>query len=310
MLFDIFVLVCGFLLLFFGAEGLVKGSIAIAQRLKISELVVGLTIVAFGTSSPELVVSAKASWMSADDLALGNIIGSNICNIGLILGLSALIRPVQVSLQVIRLQVPILIFVSVIITYFLHNRYLSRTEGVVLLLGMLVYAVFTVKSDSKNVTESGIESRLKNIWIELFLICAGIVLLYLGANWVIESSLRLSVKLGISQAVIGLLLVAFGTSLPELATSVMASIRKNNDIALGNVVGSNIFNMLGVLGVSSVLSPIHVFSVRALDIGFMIGLAVLMLPIFYSGLKITRWEGGIILFVYLLYLFSRFFGWP
>lgn len=305
-------IVGGLIFLYLGAEGLVRGSSALALRFRVSPLVVGLTVVSFGTSAPELVVSLKASLTGTGDIALGNVIGSNICNIGLILGLSALIRPLRIQIQTIRLEVPILIGSSFLIWIFLSNMRLNRIEGIVLTISILAFIYFNVWHARKQqnmemasrVAEALPPLRSK-VWTELIFLFAGFGMLVLGANLFVKGSTEAAQRLGVGEAFIGLTLVALGTSLPELATSVVAAWKGQNDISVGNVIGSNIFNTFGILGLSSTVHPIQGVGIQSKDLIFMTVLSLLILPLMKTDFTLKRWEGGVLLGIYVLYIFVR-----
>jgi len=300
----------GLFLLYIGSEGLVRGGRSLALRLGLTRLVVGLTIIAFGTSSPELVVSIKAALDGSGAISLGNVIGSNICNIGLVLGLSALINPIRVQAQVVRIQTPIMIVVSIILFLLLLDGNLSRWEGLGLFAGIIAYvpfSLFLAKKEKGEAVETNLDihfdSVRKNIWLDILIVLACLAVLALGAKFFVSGAVSLAKALGISQAVIGLTIVALGTSLPELATSMVAAARKEGDISVGNVIGSNIFNILAILGISSLLRPIDLNGISLVDLGVMIILAVLTLPITKSGFVISRREGIILLAIYGGYIF-------
>ncbi len=254
----------GLILLYGGKEALVKGSSEIAVRLGVSHLVVGLTVVAFGTSALELVVSLKTAVAGTGDISLGNIIGSNICNIGLILGLSALISPFRVQLQTIRFDVPFMIGATIIFLYFFLGLSLNRLEGALLFIGFIIFIFLNLVSISKEKQMAPVKdfkSKLflstDRIWKNFLQVGLGIVFLIMGAHFLIKGSVKAAYRLGISQAFVGLTIVALGTSLPELATSVLASWKGQKDIAVGNIIGSNIFNILCVSGLTSLIHPIQ-----------------------------------------------------
>ncbi|GAB4457016.1 MAG: calcium/sodium antiporter [Anaerolineae bacterium] len=299
-------------LLVVGAEVLVRGASRLAVAMGISPLVVGLTVVAYGTSSPEMAVSVQSALAGQADIALGNVIGSNIFNVLFILGLSALITPLVVSLQLVRRDVPIMIGVSLLLWLMALNGGVERWEGGLLFGGVVAYTVWSVwqsRRESKQVVaeefgeaqpERGALPLLKN----LAFIGAGLGLLVLGSNWLVSSAVSLAEAWGVSQLVIGLTIVAAGTSLPEVATSVVASLRGERDIAVGNVVGSNIFNILSVLGLAAVVSPNGVAvssAALAFDMPVMVLVALACLPIFFTGGVIARWEGGLFLAFYVGY---------
>jgi cation:H+ antiporter len=314
MLIPFLLVIVSLLLLTAGAEGLVRGSASLALRAGLTPLVIGLTVVAFGTSSPELVVSLKASFLGQGDLAVGNVVGSNIFNIGIILGITALVCPVPVKLQIVKIDAPVMILVAVILPLMLIGGYLGRLEGGLLFLGLIAYTAFNVwlarKETSAAVTEEysdGIPPKSKHwIWDVAFLL-GGLALLVFGSNLLVNNCIIIARSLGVSEAVIGLTIVAAGTSMPELATSVVAAIRKEPDIAIGNIVGSNIFNILGILGVASLVSPISVTNIQVTDYLVMIGISLLLLPVLWSGLRVRRLEGALLLACYFGYLYML---WP
>lgn len=309
--------VLGLVLLVVGAEALVRGASRLALSVGISPLVVGLTVVAFGTSSPELAVSVQSAASGRADLALGNAVGSNIFNILFILGISALIVPLLVARQLIRQEVPVMVGVSLLLLGLALDGNIRRGDGALLLALLLGYTAFLVyqsrrKGQSQNggaglpetapAASTGWESRLP---VQLLLIAAGLGALVLGATWLVDAAVGFAQYLGVSELVIGLTIVAAGTSLPEVATSIVAALRGQRDIAVGNVVGSNVFNILGVLGVASMVSPAGIQvapAVLAFDLPVMIAVAVACLPIFFTRNLIDRWEGGLFLAAYAAYM--------
>lgn len=307
-------LILGLGALSLGADWLVRGASSLAGRLGISPLVVGLTVVAFGTSAPELAVSTKAALSGQGALSLGNVVGSNIFNVLFILGLSALIVPLRVSLQVIRSEVPIMIFVSVVVLLFCLTGELTRSAGVVLFLGIIVYTVVQIllaRREGKAAEPGDGAAPRLSIGMALFFGVIGLALLVLGSRWFVWGAVELARGWGVSELVIGLTIVAAGTSLPEVATSVMAGIKGERDIAVGNVVGSNIFNILSVLGAAALFSPLPIPIEKDLiqaDLPMMLAVAVCCLPIFVSGGTISRSEGGLFIgwyAVYTIYLVLR-----
>ncbi|OHC31832.1 MAG: sodium:calcium antiporter, partial [Pseudomonadales bacterium RIFCSPLOWO2_02_FULL_63_210] len=308
-------LIAGLVLLVAGAEVLVRGAAKLAAQFGIPPLVIGLTVVAFGTSAPETAVSIQAAMNGSGDLAIGNVIGSNIANVLLILGMTALIAPLIVSRQLIRLDVPIMIGASLVVYALAWDGGLSRLDGALLFAGVVAYSGFLIISslrdksaaaDDEFAKEFGLHQAPKPYaWlINLVLIVAGLVLLVSGSNFLVEGAVSLARALGLSELIIGLTVVAIGTSLPELATSIMAAFRGERDIAVGNIVGSNIFNLLCVLGLASLVSPLAISvspNALAFDFPVMIAVAVACLPIFFSGYRINRWEGLLFLAYYLAY---------
>lgn len=306
-------LVLGLVLLVIGAEFLVKGASKIAAILKISPLIIGLTIVAYGTSAPEMSVSIMSNYSSQADIAVGNVVGSNICNILLVLGMSSVIAPLVVTKQIIRSDVPIMILVSLLLLMFGWDGQLSRVDGVILFIGGALYTLSLIYQSSKHGAEQdefeeeyGFSGKATpQLWIKnIIFVVGGSVLLILGSRWLVESAVAIAQGFGVSELLIGLTIVAFGTSLPELATSVVASFRGERDIAVGNVLGSNIFNILAVLGIAGALSPVGInVSETVLNFDMLVAIAVAFacLPIFYSGKRIDRVEGLLFLFYYLAY---------
>lgn len=306
MLVEILLLVLSLFVLTAGAESLVRGSSSIAIKLGITPLVVGLTVVAFGTSSPELVVSVAATWKGQSDIALGNVIGSNIFNIGVILGLAALICPITVNSNVVQRDGLFMLFVSAL--FLLLGGSISRVAGFILFLGVLMYTWINVilarreLKEIKDEFEGGVPQKTASAFVDVAYIVGGLVVLVMGSRLLVSSAVDIARALEISEAIIGLTIVAAGTSMPELATSIVAALRRQPDIAVGNVIGSNIFNILGILGAASMVSPINTTTDFSFDIWTMVGFSALALPLLYSKLKLERWEGGLLLLGYSVYL--------
>ena len=299
-----------------GAELMVRAPARLALTFGISPLVVGLTIVAFGTSAPEMAVSVGAALNGTGDLAIGNIVGSNIANILLILGLCALIVPLAVNEQIIRQEVPIMIGASLLFLVLALDGSISRLEGGLLFFLVIVYTVFLITQSrraSKAVEAEFSEempdthSRWDSHWsVQLLLVVAGLGLLVLGAEWLVNAAVAVAHMFGVSDLLIGLTVVAIGTSMPEIATSLVAAVRGQRDIAVGNVVGSNTFNILGCLGLSGMvwgdLGLAMAPSLLAIDIWVMLAVALACLPVFMTGREIARWEGGVFLGFYIAYV--------
>lgn len=311
----LFFLAVGLVLLVAGAEALVRGASKLAAWFGISPLVIGLTIVAYGTSAPEMAVSVQSSLAGQADIAMGNVVGSNIFNVLLILGVSSLLAPLVVAQQLVRLDVPIMVGVSVLTLGLGLDGNLGRADGALLFMGGIGYTLFLVyqSRQEKNVEvqdeyarEYG--DRPSSPWQRLInpaLILGGLGLLVFGSRLLVSNAIIIAQALGISELVIGLTIVAAGTSMPELATSVVATLRGERDIAVGNVVGSNIFNLLAVLGLSGLVAPDGVnvsASVLRLDLPVMVVVAIACLPIFFTGNLISRWEGGLFVGYYLAYV--------
>jgi cation:H+ antiporter len=307
----------GLALLIFGAEWLVRGASRLAAKIGISPLVVGLTVVAFGTSSPEMAVSVQSSFAGQADIAVGNVIGSNIFNVLFILGVSAAITPLIVQQQLIRLDVPIMIGVSFLVYFMALDGIIGRLEGALLFLGIIAYTVFLIvqsrKENNKAVEqeydqEYADKDKKDTGWkpwvINLGLVISGLGMLVYGSNLLVDSAIAMARWLGLSELIIGLTIVAAGTSMPEVATSIAAAIKGERDIAVGNVVGSNIFNLLAVLGLTALVAPSGVpvsTAAEGFDLPVMLAVAVATLPIFFTGRQIARWEGWVFLAYYVAY---------
>tara|TARA_R110002124_G_scaffold131252_1_gene293437 strand:- start:798 stop:1883 length:1086 start_codon:yes stop_codon:yes gene_type:complete len=309
----ILLFIVGLMFLIIGAEALVHGASRLATVLGISPLVIGLTVVAFGTSSPELAVSIKSALSDQANIAVGNVVGSNIFNVLFILGLSALIVPLVVAQQLVRLDVPLMIVLSVIVLAMSLDESFSRVDGLMLIAGLVIYIWFLIAQSRREsievreeyAREFGTKSVAKGIWGKnIGLIVGGLVLLVIGSRWLVDSAVAFAQYLGVSELVVGLTIVAAGTSLPEVVTSVIAAIRGERDIAVGNVVGSNLFNIMGVLGLASIVAPTGIDASPAVvgfDIPVMIGVALVCLPIFFTGGVISRKEGLLLLGYYVAY---------
>lgn len=309
MLIPVLLLLAGLVLLYFGGEYLVRGSSSLALQLGLTPLMVGLTVVAFGTSSPELAVSMQAALKGIDDVALGNVVGSNICNIGLILALAALIRPMAVHARMVRADVPIMIGVALLLTLLLWDGGLSRPEGLFLALALVVYVVVTIKVARRESAEvqqefaAEVRDRTRGrLWLDLVFIAGGLAALVGGGQLFVSGAVDIARHFGISEAVIGLTIVAVGTSMPELATSILAALKGEGDIAIGNVVGSNIFNILGILGVTALVQPLNGQGMTAVDLATMVGIALLCWPLMHWGRRIGRVEGAVLMTVYVGYV--------
>lgn len=306
----------GLVLLVAGAEVLIKGASRLAASIGVSPLVVGLTVVAFGTSAPELAVSLSSAVEDQADIALGNVVGSSIFNVLFILGLSALVAPLAVKQKLLRLEVPLMIASAALLWLLGFDGRIGRVDGVLLGAGIIAYTVFAIRQSRKESAE--VQQEYAQEFAEapaergfgrsrvgqVVFILTGLAMLVLGSQWLVDGAVMVARALGVTELVIGLTIVAAGTSLPEVATSVMASLRGERDIAVGNAVGSNIFNVLAVLGFSGALSPRGVaVSPAALgfDIPIMVAVSVACLPVFFSGGRISRGEGALFLGYYVAY---------
>ena len=308
-------LLTGLVALYFGAEWLVRGGASLAVRLGVTPLLVGLTVVAYGTSMPELIVSSTAAAQGQGAIAIGNVVGSNAFNIGVILGLTALLAPMRVQLQLLKFDTPVMVGVALLFLLFFRDGSIQRWESLVFLAAIVLYTIVNVRlarrQASAEVTQEFNDSVPRptgSPWYDAGLIVAGLATLVLGSRLFVTGAVDLARLFDVSDAVIGLTIVAAGTSLPELASSLMAAWRKQPDIAIGNVVGSNIYNILAILGVSGVLaSPVNGQGVSLTDTLIMIGFSVVLLAIAWTGFKLRRWEGALLLALYGGYLWHL---WP
>jgi cation:H+ antiporter len=310
MTLAIIYLLVGLVLLYFGAEGLVRGSSSLALRLGLSPLVVGLTVVAFGTSSPELMVSLKAALAGQPDISVGNVVGSNICNIGLILGLCALITPIATSSQIVRIDIPIMIGITVLSMAVMADGNLGATEGIIFCAILVAYVIFSIYIARRQPADAlgaefGEEVKIskRGLAIDIAMVIGGLALLVFGARFLVDGAIIIARTYGWSEALIGLTIVAIGTSLPELATSLLAAIKKESDIAVGNIVGSNIFNLVGILGITAIVHPLQAAGISGVDLAVMAGFALLLWPMAYYQQRITRPEGAMLLLGYAAYVF-------
>ncbi len=315
MVLNAVLILFGLTALTIGAECLVRGASRIAAMLGISPLVIGLTVVAFGTSAPEATVSILSAFRGQADIAVGNVVGSNIFNVLAILGLCALIAPLVVSQRVVRLDVPLVVVASFLLYWMSGNLVIGRLEGLVLFGGVIVYTGWTIrtsrhagvqqKTEAQESSERIENTGKKSITAQAGLVVIGLGLLIFGSHLLVTGSVAIARLLQVSELIIGLTIVAMGTSLPELATSIVAGLRGETDIAVGNVVGSNLFNILAVLGLSAVVAPSGIPVSKTafdFDIPVMIAVAVACLPIFFTGHRISRWEGALFFGYYFLYL--------
>jgi cation:H+ antiporter len=315
MIFDIFFLVIGLLILILGGDSLVRGASSIALRLHISPLVVGLTIVAFGTSAPELLISIQSALAGSPDLIMGNVIGSNICNLALVLGVTAVICPINVQKDSIRLDWPVTMGSSLLLFFLVKEEEarVSFYEGLFFVILLIVYTTYIIyKSRKETKVLKAMEEDLgitagpeRNVWKDLGFIAAGCAGLYFGSEWFVGGAQNLARYLGVTERVIGITVVALGTSLPELVTAIVASIKKETDLALGNLMGSNIFNVLSILGITSLIKEITVSeTIIRNDLIPMLWLTLLILPLMLFRRRIGRPAGILLLAIYLFYTYT------
>ncbi|MDQ8184679.1 calcium/sodium antiporter [Pelagicoccus sp. SDUM812002] len=301
-------------LLFLGAEFLVRGASSFASRLGLSPLAVGLTVVAYGTSTPELVVSLQAALEGTADIAVGNVVGSNTFNIGVILGLTALICPIGVERRIVKVDAPVMLLVALLACWFLWDGSLGRLQAAIFLFGCLLYTVLNLKQANVGTTpvdvaapDESVKSHRRSLWWDLGWFVLGLGLSIGGSKLLVWGASELARGWGVSEAVIGLTIVSAGTSMPELVTSVTAALKRQPDIAIGNVIGSNVFNILGILGISAMVSPIAGSSIQIFDLLVMVLFSLAMLPLIWSGYVLRRVEGAFLMLGYVVYLWVL---WP
>jgi cation:H+ antiporter len=307
---DIGLLVLGLVVLIIGGEFLVKGAVGIAEKAHLSKLVIGMTVVSFGTSAPELIVSLKAAFEGAPDIAMGNVIGSNIANIALVLGITVLIFPIIVDRNSKVLDWPMMFFASILFFVFSNDLILQRWEGMVMfsiLILFITYLIVSSRKKTKIEKSVNVQKEITPITVNVpkstgFLLL-GLVGLYFGAEWLLNGSVSLAKSAGMSERVIGITIIAFGTSVPELVTCGVAAYRRETDISIGNLIGSNIFNIFAVIGLTSIIHPIAVSQESvSWDMVWMLGIALLLLPLMIIGKKFGRFKGLILLATYIIYM--------
>ena len=309
--------IIGFIFLVKGADFLIDGASAIAKKLRVSDLIIGLTIVAFGTSAPELIVNIFASIQGNTQIAIGNVLGSNIINILVILGISSIIYPLLVTRDTVWKEIPFCLFATVLLGVLANDSLIfqnnlteiNRTDGLILILFFIIfiYYIFKVAKKQRNKNKDSLKLEIKQYYyLKSFLfIIIGLIALNIGAKWVVDGAVEIASVLGVSQSLIALTIVALGTSLPELVTSIMAAFRRNADIAIGNIVGSNIFNILLILGISSMIRPLQFNIASNIDIFIAILAPLLLFITMFTGRKkhyLESWEGMIFLIIYIGYL--------
>jgi cation:H+ antiporter len=304
----------GLVLLYFGADWLVQGAITLALHLGLSPLIVGLTVVALGTSIPEALVSVQAAIGHQGGIAIGNVVGSNILNIAMILGLSALISPLKVDSHIVKADVPLLSGATFMLVVLLEDFHISRMEGAFLLLCIVGYVVGNIMTVKKTAPEDnkidGLEVQEdsgKTFWRDIALLIVGIITLGFGANFLVTGAVDLARIWGLSEALIGLTIVSIGTGTPELATALMAAYRKSADLAIGNAVGSNLFNIMFVLGIAGLVAPLDATGINPSDLYVMLAVTLLLLPTVWTGRVLDRKEGFMFLAIYVGYIYHL---WP
>jgi len=299
------------ILLYFGAEWMVKGSSNLALRLGMQPVIVGLTIVAFGTSAPELIVSVDAAVSGNSGLSIGNVVGSNFFNILVILGITAVFSPIMVDRRILKADIPLMILATGLFVLLFWDGRLEIWEGVVLLAGLLMYLISTIYFGRRSVKKNQVEMpdlpKSGNIYKDMGLLALGLLVMIGGSRLLVVGGVNIAKMFNVSDAIIGLTIVSVGTSLPELATSVMAAFRGKSELAIGNAVGSNMFNILGIAGTSAVVRPIGGTDIAGLEFIFLGISALILWPLAFTGKKLIRWEGAILLLIYVVYMYLR---WP
>lgn len=304
----LFLFIAGLALLLLGADFLVRGATSIGLRLGITPLVAGLTIVAFGTSSPELAVGVDSSYRGLGDMAIGSAVGSNICNIALVLGAAALVRPINIQSQLVRLDIPVMIFCSLLLILVLMDGVISTFDGVVLVGGIAIYIFFSIylaRGEQKKIQDEFGEVVRDNLlawWKEILLVVVGLGMLIFGGSMLVDTAVELARGFKIAPALIALTVIAVGTSLPELATAMLASYRRQGDIAIGNAVGSNIFNILAIVGISALVGPLRMGAIKWPDLAVMLAVSLILIPLVISRRRLERSEGVFLLVIYFLYM--------
>ena len=304
MIFDILLIIAGVAMVLYGADRLTEGASALARRMNVPEIIIGLTIVAAGTSAPELFVSMVSALKGTPDMAIGNVVGSNTMNAMLIVGCAAMVAPMTISKSTVRKDIPFSVFASVLLVLLSLNSFLGRLDGIFLLAGFALFMYYTLSQAKVGETASVSEVKSVKPWVSAFFVLLGLALLVIGSNIFVDSASRVAYSLGISEGVVGLTIVAGGTSLPELATSVVAARKGQSAIAIGNVIGSNVFNILLILGLTATISPMQIQGVTLVDMGMMLGSVSLVWLFSYTRYTVERWEGALLVIGYLVYL-----GW-
>ena len=302
MIFDILLIVLGVAMVLLGADRLTEGAAALARRMNVPEIIIGLTIVAAGTSAPELFVSLVSALKGTPDMAMGNVVGSNTMNCMLIVGCAAMVAPMTISRSTVQKDIPFSVGASVLLMILAINAYLGRFDGIILLLGFAAFMYYTLLQAKKGQVEQQETVKQINPWLSAFFVVLGLAMLVVGSNVFVDAASDVAYSLGLSEGVVGLTIVAGGTSLPELATSVVAARKGQSAIAIGNVIGSNVFNILLILGLTATISPMQIQGITLVDMGMMLGSVSLVWLFSYTRFTVERWEGALLVGGYLVYL--------
>ena len=301
MLLDVVLIVVGVALVLFGADRLTEGASALARRMNVPEIIIGLTIVAAGTSAPELFVSLVSALKGTPDLAVGNVVGSNTMNAMLIVGCAAMVAPMTISRSTVKKDIPFSVGASVLLILLAVDSFLGRVDGIILLLGFAVFMAYTLMQAKTGSTDE-VQAETSPIWKNIVYLVGGLLGLVLGSNLFVDSASSVAYALDISEGVVGLTVVAGGTSLPELATSVVAARKGQSAIAIGNVIGSNVFNILLILGLTATISPMEIEGITTIDMAVMLISVALVWMFSFTRYTVERWEGAVLVGGYLVYL--------
>ena len=302
MIFDILLIVLGVAMALLGADRLTEGAAAFARRMNVPEIIIGLTIVAAGTSAPGLFVRLGSALKGTPDMAMGNVVGSNTMNCMLIVGCAAMVAPMTISRSTVQKDIPFSVGASVLLMILAINAYLGRFDGIILLLGFAAFMYYTLLQAKKGQVEQQETVKQINPWLSAFFVVLGLAMLVVGSNVFVDAASDVAYSLGLSEGVVGLTIVAGGTSLPELATSVVAARKGQSAIAIGNVIGSNVFNILLILGLTATISPMQIQGITLVDMGMMLGSVSLVWLFSYTRFTVERWEGALLVGGYLVYL--------
>ena len=302
MLLEVIFIVVGVAMVLVGADRLTEGASALARRMNVPEIIIGLTIVAAGTSAPELFVSLVSALKGTPDMAVGNVVGSNTMNAMLIVGCAAMVAPMTISRSTVKKDIPFSVGASVLLMLLALNNFLGRWDGIVLLAGFAIFMTYTLMQAKKGQAEPVTGSKRQNPWMSALWVLAGLAMLVVGSNLFVDSASTVAAALGISEGVIGLTVVAGGTSLPELATSVVAARKGQSAIAIGNVIGSNVFNILMILGLTATISPLQIEGITTIDMAVMLVSVALVWFFSFTKFTVERWEGALLVIGYLVYL--------
>ena len=302
MIFDVVLIIAGVAMVLYGADRLTEGASALARRMNVSEIIIGLTIVAAGTSAPELFVSLVSALKGTPDMAIGNVVGSNTMNAMLIVGCAAVVAPMSISRNTVRKDIPFAVAASVLLPLLTIDAVIGRIDGIILLAGFAAFMYYTLSQAKAGETAPSDETKMQNPWLSVFFVVLGLALLVIGSNIFVDSASRVAYALGLSEAVVGLTIVAGGTSLPELATSVVAARKGQSAIAIGNVIGSNVFNILMILGLTATISPMQIQGITHIDLLMMLGSIVMVWLFSRTKYTVERWEGALLAVVYIAYV--------